>query len=119
MLWLQLDGDGPLHRQLYRALRAAILSGRLTAGQRLPGTRQLARELGISRNTVLQACEQLLAEGYATGRARSGTFAAAALPARSAVPRGESAAAAPEAREPALSELGRRLSLVAPPGRAS
>ena len=120
MLWLQLDGDGPLHRQLYRALRAAILNGRLAAGQRLPGTRQLARELGISRNTVLQACEQLLAEGYTTGRARSGTFVADALPARASGPRGASGSGAAEtAREPTLSALGQRLSLVAPPGRAS
>src|SRR5512143_608691 len=75
-MWLQLDGEGALHRQLYRALRAAILDGRFEAGARLPGTRALARELGVSRNTVLQATEQLVAEGYATGRPRSGTFAA-------------------------------------------
>ena len=75
-MWLPLDGEGALHRQLYRALRAAILEGRLEAGARLPGTRALARELGVSRNTVLQACEQLVAEGYATGRPRSGTFVA-------------------------------------------
>ena len=63
MLLLPLDGDGPLHRQLYRSLRGAILAGRLGAGARLPSTRSLARELGLARNTVLLACEQLVAEG--------------------------------------------------------
>ena len=64
MLMLNLDGDGPLHRQTYRALRGAILSGRLRSGLRLPSSRNLAKELGLSRNTVLQAFEQLVAEGY-------------------------------------------------------
>ena len=69
---------------------------------------------------MLQACEQLVAEGYATGRARSGTFVAAVLPARAAEPR-----AARNARhriadgEPNLSALGRRLALAVAPGRAS
>jgi GntR family transcriptional regulator/MocR family aminotransferase len=73
MLWVKLDGDGALHRQLYRALRAAILEGRLGGAQRLPSTRALAKELGLSRNTVLQAVDQLVAEGYAHGRVGSGT----------------------------------------------
>ncbi|MDX1385721.1 MAG: winged helix-turn-helix domain-containing protein, partial [Thermoanaerobaculia bacterium] len=77
---LHLDGDGPLHRQLYAALRGAILEGRLRPGTRLASSRTLARELGLSRNTVLQAFEQLVAEGYATGRRGSGTFVAASLP---------------------------------------
>ena len=120
MLWLQLDGEGALHRQLYRAMRAAILAGRLGAGERLPGSRMLAKELGISRNTVLQACEQLVAEGYATGRARSGTFVAAAPTARSAGARGAPKPVTPgEPREPRLSALGRRLALAVAPGRAS
>jgi GntR family transcriptional regulator/MocR family aminotransferase len=120
MLWLQLDGEGALHRQVYRALRGAILSGRIGAGERLPGSRLLARELGISRNTVLQACEQLLAEGYATGRARSGTFVAAVLPAGAAGSPASRQRAKPDASgEPALSALGRRLALAVAPGRAS
>src|SRR5262245_11258307 len=84
MLWLRLDGEGTLQRQLYRALRDAILGGRLPPGSRLPATRALGRELGLSRNTVLLACEQLLAEGYATPRPRSGLFVVDALPARAA-----------------------------------
>src|SRR6266481_4862088 len=69
MLLLELDGRGSLQRQTYRALRAAILGGRLQPGERLASTRELARELGIARNTILQAYDRLIAEGYATTRA--------------------------------------------------
>ena len=51
MLWLQLDGEGALHRQLYRALRAAILAGRLAAGERLPGTPRCSPGSSASRAT--------------------------------------------------------------------
>ena len=73
-MWLRLDGTGPLHRQTYRGLRRAILEGELEPGAKLPSTRALAAEAGISRNTVLQAYEQLVAEGYAVGRRGSGTY---------------------------------------------
>ena len=63
----------PLHRQVYAAIREAILDGRLPAGSRLPSTRRLAEELGVSRNTVLAAFEQLQAEGFLLGRTGSGT----------------------------------------------
>ncbi|HZW19198.1 MAG TPA: PLP-dependent aminotransferase family protein [Luteimonas sp.] len=76
---LQLDGNGPLHAQLTRALKAAMRSG-LVAGSRLPATRQLARELGMSRNTVMAAYEQLRAEGFIEGRVGSGSYIAASLP---------------------------------------
>ncbi|MEW6272075.1 MAG: winged helix-turn-helix domain-containing protein, partial [Thermodesulfobacteriota bacterium] len=82
MLLLRLDGDGPLHRQTYRALRDAILAGRLGPGERLASSRDLAAELGVSRNTVLQAYDRLVSEGYASARPASGTYVAAALPAR-------------------------------------
>lgn len=118
-MWLQLDGDGALHRQLYRALRAAILDGRLAAGMRLPGTRALARELGVSRNTVLQATEQLIAEGYATGRARSGTFVALGDGPSSEKLAGFSTRGPSLPAEPTLSALGRRLSGAVAPGRAT
>ncbi|MCB0035072.1 MAG: GntR family transcriptional regulator, partial [Anaerolineales bacterium] len=63
---IQLDSTAaePLHRQLYGSLRQAILQQQLTAGQRLPSTRALADELNVSRNTIVNAYEQLLAEGY-------------------------------------------------------
>jgi GntR family transcriptional regulator/MocR family aminotransferase len=77
---LDADAAEPLHRQLYGALRRAILAGRLPAGARLPSSRGLAAELGLSRNTVLAALEQLASEGYVEGRAGSGTYVARALP---------------------------------------
>jgi GntR family transcriptional regulator/MocR family aminotransferase len=70
----------PLHRQIYEGFREAIVERRLRAGQRLPSTRGLAAELGISRIPVLQAFEQLLAEGYFESRTGAGTFVAASLP---------------------------------------
>src|SRR6476661_4192819 len=70
----------PLYRQLYEGYRGAIVERRLRAGQRLPSTRGLAAELGISRIPVLQAFEQLLAEGYFESRTGAGTFVAGSLP---------------------------------------
>jgi GntR family transcriptional regulator/MocR family aminotransferase len=70
----------PLYRQLYDGYRQAILDRRLRAGQRLPSTRSLAGELRISRIPVLNAFEQLLAEGYFESRVGSGTFVAQSLP---------------------------------------
>jgi GntR family transcriptional regulator / MocR family aminotransferase len=70
----------PLHQQLYAALRAAILAGQIVAGTRLPATRTLARELDVSRNTILDAYAQLLAEGYVEGKMGSGTYVNTALP---------------------------------------
>jgi GntR family transcriptional regulator / MocR family aminotransferase len=72
--------NAPLYQALYSHMRAAILSGELTAGMKLPSTRALAEELNISRNTVLNAYRQLLAEGYLEGREGSGTFVAHVLP---------------------------------------
>lgn len=70
----------PLHRQLYDALRVAIVSGRLPGGARLPSTRQFALEIGVSRVTVAGAFDQLRAEGYVEARGGSGTFVCAVLP---------------------------------------
>ncbi|MEM7033724.1 MAG: PLP-dependent aminotransferase family protein [Chloroflexota bacterium] len=79
---VQLDSDSsiPLYRQLYKALRRAILSGQLTAGTQLPSTRLLMQELLVSRNTVINAFEQLIAEGYLEGKSGSGTFVCQVLP---------------------------------------
>ena len=80
-LLVPLDRAGPaLHRQLYTELRAMMLDGRLAPGRRVPATRLLARELGVSRNTVAGAFDQLRAEGYLEARERGGTFVAARLP---------------------------------------
>jgi len=66
----------PLYRQLYEGYRNAIAERRLTPGERIPSTRGLAAELQISRIPVLNAFEQLLAEGYFESRIGSGTFVA-------------------------------------------
>jgi GntR family transcriptional regulator/MocR family aminotransferase len=69
----------PLSRQLYLWLRRATLSGTLRAGERLPSTRDLADQLRISRTVVVLAYEQLLAEGFVTGRTGSGTYVSPGL----------------------------------------
>src|SRR5262245_42056598 len=75
---------------VYRQLRAAILDGRLRAGEGLPATRALAQRLDVSRNTVMNAYERLIAEGFLIGKVGAGTFvgdiAAAAKAARRATP---------------------------------
>ena len=70
----------PLHRQLYEALRRALIEGKLAAGKRLPSTRDLAQDLQVSRNTVVAAVEQLCVEGYLQSRVGSGTYASESLP---------------------------------------
>lgn len=76
------EASRPLHRQVYDGLRAAIVDGRLAAGARLPSTRALAAELGVARNTVTAAFEQLRAEGYVSGRSGGGTRVRDVLPER-------------------------------------
>ena len=58
----------PLHRQIYRGLRRAILAGTFAADEPLPSTRDLAQQLGVARTVVLLANDQLLAEGFVVGR---------------------------------------------------
>ena len=77
---LDRGADLPLHRQLYDKLRQLILAGQLGPGTRLPSTRALSAELGLSRSTVVEAVEQLVAEGYVVGRMGAGTFVSEALP---------------------------------------
>src|SRR5262249_44132895 len=79
-LALQSDQLFPLHRQLYEQLRQAMLQGILKPGARLQSTRELAEQLGISRNTVASAYEQLFAEGYIYSETGSGTYVSTALP---------------------------------------
>jgi GntR family transcriptional regulator / MocR family aminotransferase len=70
----------PLHRQIYDAYRAAIIDGSLRPGERIPSTRVLASELGVSRFPVLNAYAQLLAEGYFMSRVGAGTLVSKSLP---------------------------------------
>src|SRR6266702_7451791 len=76
----------PLRAQLEDGLREAARSGRLTAGARLPATRALAADLGVSRRLVVDAYAQLVAEGYLTSRRGAGTFVSDAASAASAPP---------------------------------
>ena len=73
---IHLDPQRGLARQLYQALRERILDGRLQSRTRLPASRDLANLLGISRNTVTRAFDQLYAEGYIEGRIGAGTYVA-------------------------------------------
>src|ERR1700746_2821813 len=68
---------GPLFQQVYIGLRKAILSGAFRRGQKLPSTREMAEQLGISRTVMLLAYDQLLAEGFTVGRPGSGTYVSA------------------------------------------
>ena len=94
-LLVEIDRDGelPLHEQIERAIREAIRAGRLSAGARLPSTRAMALELGISRGVVTEAYSQLTAEGYLLTRqgapvrvARSVRTSTPRAPARSLLP---------------------------------
>lgn len=75
MLTYDLSRTGePLYTQLYRAIRADILSGTLGAGEKLPSKRALAQHLELSVSTVQNAYEQLLAEGYIDSAEKRGYF---------------------------------------------
>ena len=65
---IELDPKKGLSRQLYQALRQRVLDGRLGGGSRLPASRDMASALGISRNSVVRAYDQLYAEGFIEGR---------------------------------------------------
>lgn len=99
MLTYHLDphSDQPLYEQLYRAVRADIMSGALAGGERLPSKRQLAANLRVSQITVETAYGQLLAEGYIASEPRRGYFVQAQL----AVPSPIKAAQAAPSAQPA------------------
>lgn len=117
MIFAALDVDEsssvPLHRQIYGGLRDAMLEGRLAAGTRLPSSRLLAKELGVSRNTVLNALTQLRAEGYLEGRVGSGTYVSHSLPDDLLRTRSKKARRLPTRARRGLAERGLRL-LTAP-----
>ncbi|MBU9844539.1 PLP-dependent aminotransferase family protein [Rahnella ecdela] len=71
---------GTLNKRVYQALQQAIFDGSIMPGSRLPASRDLAKELAISRNTVLASYDQLQAEGYIQTRTGSGTFVTSDLP---------------------------------------
>jgi GntR family transcriptional regulator/MocR family aminotransferase len=77
---LQSAHEQPLYRQLYLRLRVSILSGSLRPGQRLSSSRVLASQMGVARNTVLQAYMQLEVEGYIAAERGSGHYVSPLLP---------------------------------------
>lgn len=77
---LRADGDQPIFLRLARAISDDVRRGRLRPGDALPGSRTLARTLGVHRNTVLAAYGELAAEGWITTAEATGTFVSTALP---------------------------------------
>lgn len=108
----------PLYRQVYDQVRLAVLERRLSPGARLPSSRILAEELRCSRNTVVGAFEQLLAEGYLEGHVGSGTYVSTVLPDELLAVRPAKAPKAPEDENnaPGLGKRGQRLAQLEPPG---
>ena len=109
------DPHTPASRWLGAAVRSAILEGRLHPGARLPATRELARQYGLSRGTIVSAFEQLESEGYVEGRAGSGTYVSRNVPdewlqVSRKFPRKADARSSPERTPPRrMSEFGRQV----------
>ncbi len=78
---VKIEGGGrrPISTQLYVALRDMILCGAFAAGERLPATRTAARELGVSRTTIIETFDRLTSDGLIESRIGSGTFVSAVL----------------------------------------
>jgi GntR family transcriptional regulator / MocR family aminotransferase len=112
--WEITRGNGtPVFRQVYLQIRLAILSRRLGPGTKLPSTRALAAELGVARTSVIAAYEQLLAEGYVSGKIGSGTYISSELPDAIETPaRRPKKPAAPE--KPSISPRAREFAALAP-----
>src|SRR5215472_3227991 len=85
---LRHDAHVPLHRQIETSIRDAVRAGRLPRGAALPPTRVLAADLGVSRGVVVEAYQQLTAEGYLASQAGGYTRVAAGPPPPAAKPRG-------------------------------
>jgi GntR family transcriptional regulator / MocR family aminotransferase len=115
LLSVERASDQPLHRQLYGELRRAIITGRFRRGMRLPATRVLAADLGVSRNTVISAFDQLRAEGYLESRVGSGAFVSNALPDDLlSIASTHEAKKLPASIRPALSKRGRAIGTLGP-----
>lgn len=88
-MWLELkqETSTPLSRQIYEGIKALILHGDLKAEEKLPSSRTLSKDLNVARNTVLEAYDQLLAEGYLDSRHGSGTTVAKGIAATARQPK--------------------------------
>jgi GntR family transcriptional regulator / MocR family aminotransferase len=95
---LDRTSDVPLARQLASGVRDHVVAGTLPVGRRLPSTRALAIDLGVSRSVTEQAYDQLTAEGWLVGRRGSGTYVAAGASSISRPPRRRSSYSTPRRR---------------------
>lgn len=113
-LCVRLDphGRGSLQTRIYGEIRGAILDGIVAPGTRLPSSRALAADLGVSRTTTLLAFDRLMAEGYLNARRGSGTFVACELP--DDLPRGRVSRRPGAPNHPPLSRRGAALASTAP-----
>jgi GntR family transcriptional regulator / MocR family aminotransferase len=113
-LFVRIDprSNEPLQTQVYASIRRAILDGVLAPGARLPSSRALADDLGISRMTAVLVFDQLAAEGYITARIGSGTFVSRELP--DELPRAPAVAGGALSPRPRPSRRGDALSLTRP-----
>jgi GntR family transcriptional regulator/MocR family aminotransferase len=105
----------PAYQWLYEAVRSEILGGRLSPGARLPATRDLGRQYGLARGTIVNAFDQLASEGYVEGAVGSGTYVSKALPEKLLqVAFGPAAEPAVQRKRPfSVSDYGRRVRLFA------
>ena len=78
-LEINRSSSAPIYRQIEDFLRQIILDGALLPSQKLPSTRELALELGVSRITIKSVYEQLISEGYVQGKTGAGTFVSEGL----------------------------------------
>lgn len=109
---IDADADMPLQRSVYERFASAILNGRFRPGERLPSTRDLAQTLGVARNTVAWAFEQLAVEGFIETRRGSGSFVSTQLPDDGSLGRAAEAMG-PQTPRPPLSNRSQRFSEVA------
>ncbi|MBN3563304.1 MocR-like pyridoxine biosynthesis transcription factor PdxR [Aliamphritea spongicola] len=100
--------SGPQYRALFRGFQQAILSGQLGPGSKLPASRPLGKNLGVSRNTVKAAYELLQAEGYIETRHGAGSFVSAAVPDQ--ISKKGSDETLQDAAQPVLSQVSARIS---------
>lgn len=106
------ESGTPAATWLYEALRAQILEGRLRPGARLPATRDLAKQYGLSRGTIVSAFDQLKVEGYVEGSVGAGTFVNLTLPDELLhVPRSDASRASPKAARRRVSDFARSAAL--------
>jgi GntR family transcriptional regulator / MocR family aminotransferase len=94
------EGPGPIYLKLYHKIRSLILTGAWPAGTRLPSSRRIAEDLGISRNTAFLAIDQLMSDGWIFARAGSGIYVSSEAPPARPIPSRSAADAEPDVEDP-------------------